>query len=308
PVGTATLDAREVIRLAASAEQYAQHPFARAIVAQAREWNIQLAEPTTFSNVPARGVAARIDDRDILVGGSGLLRERGVDISLVASRLERVVMDGQSAVLLAVDGACAGLIGISDRIRTEASRAIEGLSQLGVATAMVTGDQAVTATAVAGAIGVGDVHAEMSPEDKCALVQARRDQGQCVAFVGDGINDAPALATADVGITFASATDVAAGAADVTILHDDLMRLPDVVLLARRSVRVIKQNLFWAFFYNVVAIPAAMLGKVTPGVAAAAMMCSSISVVLNSLRLRRTHHAGGATESHAASHGAQASS
>ena len=162
------------------------------------------------------------------------------------------------------------------------------LARLGISTAMITGDHTRTAASVARRLGIVDVHAEMTPEDKLAEVNRRREGGRRIAFVGDGINDAPALVAADVGITFASATDVAMGAADITIVHDDLGRLSTVITLARKSVRVIKQNLFWAFFYNVMAIPLAALGKIPPGYAAAAMMISSISVVLNSLRLR-TH-------------------
>jgi Cu+-exporting ATPase len=152
---------------------------------------------------------------------------------------------------------------------------------------MITGDNAQTAGAVAKRIGIDLVHAEQQPTDKQRIVESRRAAGRRVAFVGDGVNDAPALAAADVGITFASATDVAIGAAHITIVHDDLSRLAEIIRLARRSVRIIKQNLFWAFFYNAAAIPLAALGKIPPGLAAGAMMLSSISVVLNALRLRK---------------------
>jgi Cu+-exporting ATPase len=220
------------------------------------------------------------------VGSARFIAEEGVDLSPLAADLERMTAVGQSVVMLAVDGACAGLISVADRVRPEAAEAVEALSRLGVATAMITGDHAATARAVAGKLGISDVRAEMTPQEKLAEVKSQQDLGRRIAFVGDGINDAPALAAADVGITFASATDVAVGAADVTIFHDDLGRLATVISLARRSVRIIKQNLFWAFFYNVIAIPLAAFGKVPPGYAAAAMMVSSISVVLNSLRLR----------------------
>ncbi len=289
PVGPVTRDARQVIQLAASAEQHSQHPLARAIVAKAREWNLPLDDPTDFSNAPGLGVCAKLDGRTVRVGSATFLRESGVDLSTVEERLLLLTTDGQSAILVAVDEVCAGLIGAADQIRPDASPAVEGLSELGVHLAMVTGDHARTAAAVAGAIGIGEVHAEMSPEAKLRAVRTQHQAGKRVAFVGDGINDAPALAAADVGITFGSATDVAASAADITIIHDDLKKLATIIALARRSVRIIKQNLFWAFFYNVIAIPLAATGKVPPGLAAAAMMFSSISVVLNSLRLR-THN------------------
>jgi Cu+-exporting ATPase len=157
---------------------------------------------------------------------------------------------------------------------------------LGVRTVLLTGDQWGTAKSVANSVGIEEILAEVSPEQKLGEVRKRRMPGQRVAMVGDGINDAAALAEADVGITFASASDVAIGAAAITIVHEDLLRLPEIIELARHSLRVIRQNLFWAFFYNVLAIPLAALGRVSPGVAAGAMMFSSISVVLNSLRLR----------------------
>ena len=189
--------------------------------------------------------------------------------------------------MAAIDGLIAGIILLADRIRPQAAEAVEELSRLGVESVMLTGDRRETAESVAKEVGVKRLVCGMRPEDKRREVERARLEGHRVAFVGDGINDAPALAAADVGMTFASATDVAVEAADITIVHDDFTRLALVVRLARRSVRIIKQNLFWAFFYNLAALPLAATGRITPGVAAAAMMFSSISVVLNSLRLGR---------------------
>lgn len=189
-------------------------------------------------------------------------------------------------VLVSVDGQCAGAIGVADTLRPHAREAISALKRLGVEVAMLTGDIRSTANAIAEQVGITEIHAEMTPETKLAEICRSKQAGRRVGAVGDGINDAPALAAADVGITFGSATDVAIGAADITIVHDRLDRLPTIITLARRSVRIIKQNLFWAFFYNLAAIPLAATGRVSPGIAAAAMMFSSISVVLNSLRLR----------------------
>jgi P-type E1-E2 ATPase len=193
---------------------------------------------------------------------------------------------GQSVVLLAVDGVPAGAVGLTDAARDEAAGAVEQIQALGIDVAMITGDHTETARAIAASVGIRQVQAEMLPEEKLNEVQRLRRQGRCVAFVGDGINDAPALAAADVGIAFAAGTDVAVAAADLTLVRDDLELVPLAIRIARKSVRIIKQNLFWAFFYNVCAIPLAATGRISPGLAAAAMMCSSISVVLNSLRLR----------------------
>jgi Cu+-exporting ATPase len=179
------------------------------------------------------------------------------------------------------------VIAFEDGLRRHARAMIESLGRMGIAVVMLTGDNARTAEAVASEVGIVDIGSELNPEAKRDEVVRRRKAGGRVAFVGDGLNDAPALAEADVGITFASATDIATGAADITIVHDDLRRIPQIVRIGRRSLRIIKENLFWAFLYNVLAIPLAATGRVSPGVAAAAMMFSSISVVLNSLRLRK---------------------
>ncbi|MCH8967194.1 MAG: HAD-IC family P-type ATPase [Planctomycetes bacterium] len=256
---------------------------------------MRLDDPATFANRPGEGVCAEIEGRTIRVGSAAFLRDNGIEIDSVRERLDRLAGDGQTVVLLAVDDTCAGLISVADRVRPDAARAVEALCDLGLSVAMITGDLARTSAAVARSLGISEVEAEMTPQGKLDSVKRHQQAGERVAFVGDGINDAPALAAADVGITFASATDVATGAADITIVHDFLDRLPTVIKLARRSVRIIKQNLFWAFFYNALALPLAATGRVSPGIAAAAMMFSSISVVLNSLRLasRRSGHEKG---------------
>jgi len=280
-------DASRVLQLAASVEQYSQHPLARAIVAAARRAGLALSEPSSFTNHPGRGARAEIDGTTMLVGSAALVARAGVDCTAFRERLRGMAQAGRTVVLVAADNECIGLISLADTARPGAAAAVKGLSDLGLAIAMITGDDRSTAEAVAASIGIVDVRAELSPEAKREEVIARQKSGARVAFVGDGINDGPALTAADVGVTLATATDVAAGAADVIIVHDDLGRLVELVVLARRSVRIIKQNLFWAFFYNLIALPLAAAGKVPPGYAAAAMMASSVSVVLNSLRLRR---------------------
>jgi P-type Cu+ transporter len=299
-----------LLRLAASAEQYAQHPLAKAIVEAAREKNITLIEPDSFTNQAGRGIRAKLEGHDVLVGSAALLREAGIDLAPIESRIEESTSAGRTVILCAVDDHCIGMIEVADEIRDDAAQLVNQLRTLGLSIAMVTGDNPRTARAVADQLGITDVIAEAKPEDKLAEVRARqrgehdthneprasaradtqrpKHRISRVLFLGDGINDAPALTAADVGVTLASATDIAAGAADITIVHDDLTRVADAIRIARRSVRIIKQNLFWAFIYNILAIPLAATGHIGPGVAAAAMMFSSISVVLNSLRLRRS--------------------
>jgi len=278
---------RGVLAWAASAEQYSQHPLARAIVTAARAATQVLPEPDAFINTPGRGVTATIAGRTVLVGSADFLRINDIDVSPARPAIEKAGSNGSTVVLLAVDGTCRGVIAMADGLRPTAGAAVEQLRALGLRVAMLTGDQEATAIALAGLAGIDEVHASMSPQAKLEHVRGLQATGARVGFVGDGINDAPALTAADVGMTLASATDVAAGAADVTLVREDLTLLASAVRLARRSVRIIRQNLFWAFFYNFAAIPLAAAGQVSPGVAAAVMMGSSISVVLNSLRLRR---------------------
>ncbi len=280
--GEAMLSEDELLGLVASAEQYSQHPLAKAVVAHARSRGIALLEPSSFQNHPGRGLEATVGDRRVHVGSVAFLLETGVRVPETDEPEA-----GHSVVFVAEKDRCLGWLSIEDQLRPAASESIQRLKRLGLDVAMITGDNKATAGHVAAQIGITDVCAALKPEQKLAEVTRRKNAGSRVAFVGDGINDAPALTAADVGVTFASATDIANTAADITIVHDDLMRLPLAIELARRSVRIIKQNLFWAFFYNVVAIPLAATGRIGPGIAAAAMMCSSISVVVNSLRLRR---------------------
>ncbi len=286
-ITTLGLDGDDVLRLSASAERLSQHPLARAIVAEATRRGLSLVGPGEFQSRAGLGVRAVIDGGTVHVGSKSYLQQNEIPVAGIEDTHSQLAAKGQSVVLVAVDGQCAGAIGVADTLRPGAREAVEALQRLGVTTAMLTGDHRATAITVAEQVGISEIHAAMTPERKLAEIRRSQEAGQRVAVVGDGINDAPALAAADVGITFGSATDVAVGAADITIVHDRLDRLPMIILLSRRSARIIKQNLFWAFFYNVAAIPLAATGRVSPGVAAAAMMFSSISVVLNSLRLRR---------------------
>ncbi len=275
----------DVLRLAASAEQLAQHPLARALVAAAEAKNLTLSKPESFTNHPGRGVETTIDQATVHVGSARFLRDLGIAVPVETDQ------DGGPAsstqVYVASGGTFAGQVDLVDQLRPDARDAIDQLRRLGVGVGMLTGDNESAANRVAAEVGITDIGAALTPEQKLAEVTRRKSAGDRVAFVGDGINDAPALAAADVGMTFATATDVATETADVTFLHERLCGIADAIRLARRAVRIIKQNLFWAFFYNAVAIPLAATGRISPGIAAAAMMMSSISVVLNSLRLRR---------------------
>jgi Cu+-exporting ATPase len=287
PAGTAARDVQHLLHLAASAEQYSSHPLARAIVAKARDTGTKIVDPSSFETEAGRGVCAQLDEGQVCVGSLAYLRAKGVDTAPAQARAEQWGAAGRTVVAISVNRVYTGLLGLSDTIRPGAAAAVEALRASGYAVAMITGDGPETAQAVAAELGIHDVYARILPEGKLALVQRMRDDGNIVAFVGDGANDAPALAAADVGIAFAAGTDIANQAADITLVGDDPRAVVQAVRLARRSVRIIKENLFWAFGYNVVMIPLAAVGKIPPGWAAAAMMLSSISVVLNSLRLRK---------------------
>ena len=291
PVDPATLDARAVMRLAASAEQFSDHPLAKAMVAKAGEWHLDLLLPDDYRSEAGLGVTATLDGRTIRVGSGRFLEQAGVDVHALRSRAERLAADGGTVVWLAVDKRAAGLIALSDTVRPHAARAVEQLRRLGIETVLATGDSAQTAAAVAGQVGITHVRAEVTPEGKAELVAEWQGRGHAVAMVGDGTNDAPALAAADVGIAFAAGTDVARAAAAITLTADDPRQVAAAIRLARRSVRIIKQNLFWAFAYNLTVVPLAALNTIPPMVAAGVMMLSSLSVVTNSLRLARRHPA-----------------
>ena len=279
---------RDLIHIAASVEQFSQHPLARAIAAKAREWGITPSQPAHYEQHAGLGVSAELDGHRVLTGSREFLDRHGVDCDTLTERIERITTDGQSCVAVARDGELDGLIGLADRPRPTAVAAIQRLESLGLNTMMVTGDSRHTAAAIAAELGLRQVQAELLPDGKVNVVRELQSQGQRVAFVGDGINDAAALAAADAGIAFASGTEIASEAAGITLVGDNLVLVAEAVALARASVRVIRQNLFWAMFYNVAAIPLAALGILPAGAAAAAMMCSSISVVLNSLRLQKS--------------------
>ncbi len=305
-------DKRQVLQLAASAEQFSKHPLAKAIVEHAREQGISLLEPDSYRAQAGLGVTATLTGKQVLVGNERFLREQGISIDGDASdRLTRLIVaepeaqarvsrdkpslalralssiDSGTAVFVAMDGQPAGRLLLRDTVRESAAVVVGQLKEMGIRPVLVTGDQEAAARAVAEAVGIEEVRAGISPEGKTAVVRQYQSGGRRVMMVGDGINDAPALAAADVGVAMGGGTDVAAETADITLVGDRLELVPTAIRLSRRSLRIIRQNLFWAFAYNVVALPLATRGILPAAYAAAAMMLSSISVVLNSLRLQR---------------------
>lgn len=284
-----SLGPREALRLAAAAEWGSEHPLGKAIVEEAVRQRLDVPMPTDFRSVPGRGVLAQVDGHQVAVGTLSFMSELGVSLGASAvSSLELMEERGETAVAQAVDGAIAAVYGIADQLRPESAGVVADLFGLGLEVYMITGDNPRTAAAIARQVGVPDDHvmAEVLPNAKADQVALLKRRGLAVAMVGDGINDAPALATADVGIAMSTGTDIAMEAADITIVGG-LQRLPSAIRLSRATLGIIKQNLFWAFIYNAIGIPLAALGVMPPVYAGAAMAASSVSVVSNSLRLRR---------------------
>lgn len=283
-----TEDEDEFIRLVASVEAASGHPIGRAVALGADERDIELVTPDSIESFSGLGVVGRINGREIIVGKAKLGADQGLIISENwTDQLVKLENEGKTAFLAGWDGEARGVIAVADTIRPESAVAVSVLSDSGVTTTMVTGDNARTADRIAAEVGVTTVMAEVLPGDKAEAVRSIQSRGLSVAFVGDGINDAPALTQADLGMAVGSGTEVAVEAGDVVLLNGDPRLVPAAIDLANSTFRNIKQNLFWAFGYNVAAIPLAALGLLNPMIAAGAMAFSSVSVVLNALRLRR---------------------
>lgn len=276
-----------VLSLLASTEKSSEHPLAEAIVEYAVAQKIPFEEVDTFRAIPGHGVKATIQDQTVLVGTRRLLQQYNIDYEKYATDMLRLENEGKTVMLIAVNDQCKGIIAVADTVKETAAEAISALQEEGIEVIMLTGDNERTAQAIAKQVGITHVIAEVLPEDKAQTIKALQEEGKYVAMVGDGINDAPALATADIGIAIGTGTEVAIEAADVTLLGGDLLLLPKAIKLSRATMRNIRQNLFWAFAYNSAGIPIAAAGLLAPWIAGAAMAFSSVSVVTNALRLKR---------------------
>ncbi len=275
------------LALVAGAEGASEHPLARAIVQGLQEQQVIPAPLQSFDNIPGKGITAISGQHTIRIGTRLLMQEAGIATDTLEAAIQELEQQGKTVMLTAVNDRYAGWIAVSDTVKDTSARAIERLQQMGLNVIMITGDNERTAQAIAVQTGIKQVLAGVLPEGKAAAIKRLQDEGRIVAMVGDGINDAPALATANTGIAIGTGTDVAMEAADITLMRGDLDGIADAIMISRRTIRNIRQNLFWALAYNVIGIPIAAIGLLAPWLAGAAMAFSSVSVVLNSLRLQR---------------------
>ncbi|SEK08404.1 heavy metal translocating P-type ATPase [Paenibacillus polymyxa] len=287
-VGASSLAETDLLRLLGAAEKSSEHPLAEAIVKGIADRGIELVSPTDFENIPGYGVKASVEGKQVLVGTRRLMSREGIAIDdSTEQQMNELEGAGKTAMLVAVDGSYAGLVAVADTIKETSREAVARLRAMNIEVIMITGDNERTARAVAAQAGIERVLAEVLPEGKAEEVKRLQEQGKIVAMVGDGINDAPALATAHIGMAMGTGTDVAMEAADITLMRGNLNSIPDAIEMSRRTMTNIRQNLFWALGYNVIGIPIAALGFLAPWLAGAAMAFSSVSVVLNALRLQR---------------------
>jgi len=277
----------KIIALAASAENNSEHFLAKAIVNYANEQDIAQLECSHFYSKTGRGIEAEIDGKQLLIGNKSWMDDQNIDVEALMGEASHFAEQGKTPVYMAIDGKQAAVFGIADKPRLEASSAIARLKKLGIETLMVTGDTEKTALYIAAKVGIEQVVANAKPDEKLEIIRRLQAEGKKVGMIGDGINDAPALAAADVGFAIGSGTDVAIESADLTLVQGDISKVTETIELSTDTIRVIKQNLFWAFGYNTIAIPVAALGKLNPMVASAAMALSSVSVIVNSLRLSK---------------------
>lgn len=291
---TEGLEPDSLLRITASAERNSEHPLGQAIVKGAQDQGLDLIKVDGFNSITGRGIEAQIGDQSILAGNRKLMEERYIALTALATESDRLASEGKTPMYVAINGRLAGIVAVADVVKQSSKAAIEKLHRMGIEVAMITGDNQKTAAAIAKQVGIDRVLAEVLPQDKSSEVKKLQAEGRKVAMVGDGINDAPALAQADIGVAIGSGTDVAMESADIVLMRSDLMDVPTAINLSKKTIRNIKQNLFWAFGYNVVGIPVAagvlhLFGGplLNPIIAAAAMSLSSVSVLTNALRLKR---------------------
>ena len=284
----------ELLRLAAGVEQASEHPLASAVLSMARDRQVRIPSAARFRSITGKGVIAEVEGRAVAVGNAALLHDVGADPAPLEGKAATLRREGMTVVFVAIDNAARGLIGVADPIKPETKEAIETLRREGVEPIMVTGDNRATAEAVARAVRIDVVEAEVAPERKADIVERLQEEGRRVIMAGDGVNDAPALARADVGIAMGTGTDVAIESAGVTLVKGDLRGIVRARRLSRATMRNIRQNLFFAFVYNLAGVPIAAgllypwFGLLlSPMIASAAMTFSSVSVIANALRLRR---------------------
>jgi Cu+-exporting ATPase len=287
---------RELIKVAASAEKNSEHPLGRAVAAYARERGINLYETECFTSHTGLGISATINGRPVIIGSRKLMDESGIPFTVAQPASRSLTAEGKTLLYIAIDGKPAGLMALADRVKASSKTAIERLRDMGIETVMLTGDNRATADTIARQVGISRALSEILPGDKSAEVKRLQAEGKTVAMIGDGINDAPALAQSDVGIAISTGTDIAMESADIVLTRSGLSDAASAILLSRRTLRIIRQNLFWAFGYNMLGVPIAagvlyLFGGplLNPMLAAAAMSLSSLTVLLNALRLKRFH-------------------
>jgi Cu+-exporting ATPase len=278
---------KDIFYLAASVERGSEHPVGEALIAESGNRGLSLVAPTDFKAIPGKGVIARVGEKEVAVGNSILMNDLHLDVTSHHETIEDLQLHGKTILIVAVDQKVAGLIAVADTIKENSLKAVERIKALGLGVVMLTGDNGQTAQSIAAQAGISRVIAGVLPEGKSSEIERLQKEGNVVTMVGDGINDAPALAQSDLGIAIGTGTDVAMAAAPVTLISGDLTGVAKAIELSRAILKTIKQNLFWAFFYNIILIPAAALGFLNPMLAAGAMAFSSVFVVTNSLRLNR---------------------
>ncbi len=266
-----------------------EHPVARAIVNKVKEEKIDFGKPSNFKAISGKGIIAKVDNKEIIAGSLKYFKEKKIDYKEYEKEVNEYLDNGYTIILVAKENRSIGLLGVSDELKKDSIEAIKKLHDLDIKTVMLTGDNKKAAEAIAKKVGIDEVYSELLPEDKISIIKKIQNNNETVAMVGDGINDAPSLKQADVGIAIGTGTDIAIESADITLVSGSLTGVYKAIILSRKTFKKIIQNLFWAFFYNIVAIPLAVFGLLHPIIAETAMALSSINVVGNSLRLKQVN-------------------